>query len=160
MRKNQSPQLTLKEYKLFICNILQLLRRVSGCAGNGIRNTAAIAVLAFLACSCVKQNTPVEPGEDETGRTTGTGSNTAPGIDTSTPNTASNGSNEAENPAESCESYLKKITPIYESIPEDLRALKPAAADQLAVNIEKAIVDCEKYLSNCAYGPISTELRF
>ncbi len=160
MRKNQSPQLTLKEYKLFICNILQLIRRVSGCTGSGIRNTAAIAVLAFLACSCVKQNTPVEPGEDETGRTTGTGSNTAPGIDTSTPNTASNGSNEAENPAESCESYLKKITPIYESIPEDLRALKPAAADQLAVNIEKAIVDCEKYLSNCAYGPISTELRF
>ncbi len=145
---------------MFIYNTLNLSRRVSDCAGSGIRNTAATAILTLLVCSCVKQNTPVEPKEDEIGRATEAGGNAAPGIDTSTPNTASTGSNEPADPAESCESYLKKITPIYQSIPEDLRALKPAQADQLAANIEKAIVDCEKYLSNCAYGPISTKLRF
>ena len=145
---------------MFIYNTLNLSRRVSDCAGSGIRNTAATAILTLLVCSCVKQNTPVEPKEDEIGRATEAGGNAAPGIDTSTPNTASTGSKEPAAPAESCESYLKKITPIYQSIPEDLRALKPAQADQLAANIEKAIVDCEKYLSNCAYGPISTKLRF
>ena len=150
----------IESYKLFINNTLKIFIRVSGCVGSRIRNMAALAFLTLLACSCVEQNTPVEPKEDEIGRATATGGNAAPGIDTSTPNTVSNESKEPDDPAESCESYLKKITPIYQSIPPDLRALKPAEADQLANNIEKAIVDCEKYLSNCAYGPISTELRF
>ncbi len=150
----------IESYKLFINNTLKIFIRVSGCVGSRIRNMAALAFLTLLACSCVEQNTPVEPKEDEIGRATATGGNAAPGIDTSTPNTVSNESKEPDDPAESCESYLKKITPIYQSIPPDLRALKPAEADQLANNIEKAIVDCEKYLSDCASGPISTELRF
>jgi len=60
---------------------------------------AALAFLALLACSCVEQNTPVEPKEDEISRATATGGNAAPGIDTSTPNTASNGNKEPDDPA-------------------------------------------------------------
>ena len=151
----------INNHKLFFYNTLYPTSRVSSRIGSAIISMVAMVCLAISVSSCVKQDAPVSPKKDQTGPGKTTAGNTAPGIDTPSPKTTPGTPPEpGQVISGDCETFRKKIAPIYQSIPEDLRTLKPAEADQLAEKIDQAIADCEKYIQNCAYGPISNELRF
>ena len=150
----------MNNIKSFICSLLGHVPRDFRGTGTGFLKAAVAACLAIALCSCVKEEPPFEPKQAPPSPETADGGNSAPGIDTSLPNTVPETPQQPPPTGLDCDGLLKKSVKVFRGIPEDLRSLQTKQANQLATLVEKAVVDCEKYLADCTTDPAAAEVHF
>ncbi len=123
-----------------------------------------VLALALLLSACKPAdspgNTPEIPGKPAGAEET----KIAPGVDNKDPESAPPAPQEAGAATGGeqlpCSSLAKKVSAVFDQIPENPGRMQPKEADAFTRKVEEGVQNCERFLEKCGDDPAAAEVHF